>query len=190
MTKSLPKSERKEEEGHRKVTGKETKSLRVTYPLFPPLAYLLLLRHFEKSQVVSEYGFKIHLEDRRTFRLSHSRSHWEREQYSGRVLVRSSPGMVGRAIGKTGGPSFQAIPQTNRESQQYLGAAPSKAVDNPNYKDLFSPPIPPDSWEKEKMPQKDCRRRKRLHIPKSLWRNRKTDPVQLKGRFKTGPFCL
>ena len=38
-------------------------------------------------------------------------------------LFRVSPSTVGRAIGKTDGPRFGAIPETNRESQQYSGTA-------------------------------------------------------------------
>ena len=39
------------------------------------------------------------------------------------VWFRASPSTVARAIGKTDVPEFQAILETNRESQQYSGTA-------------------------------------------------------------------
>ena len=50
----------------------------------------------------------------------------ESEPFEPTVLrdsLRASPSTVGRVIGKTDGPWFGAIPETNRESQQYSGTA-------------------------------------------------------------------
>ena len=73
-------------------------------------------------QGISEYGLKSDWGSQRALIPSYSWDQLGEPTVLG-VSLRASPNTVWRSIEKTDGPLFWAIPESNRQSQQYSGTA-------------------------------------------------------------------